>query len=808
MLLPYWCACFAIGIAFGATVSFARVPSGVAVVCALLLAAALAWRRAERVAVGAFLFAVGLLWVCRAAPADNTERGRAAAAAVFGGHVDDDQLAALEGVVLHGPETAAHGTRLVVAIDRVDGRPLSGTVQLSVATGWPDFGPGERVHFSSRLRAARGLRNPGLSDPAIAFRAAGIDALTGVSSAGDIARAAQAPSDGPRRLAFRARRAMRAAIEAEATGEAAAFLRTAVLGERRGVSDEVEAHFRAAGATHVLSVSGLHLAAVAGLFFLCVRALAARIPRLPLLIDPRAVAAVVALPALAFFTLLTGEAVATERSALMIAVGMVAFIVGRSPSGPSAVAAAGLALLVSSPLLLFDVSLQLSFASVIGMVMLARALGPRGRAGHWWTRVGFWLWRFGAATASATAATAPLVAHHFGEIAPASPLGNLALVPLVELVVVPCGLLGAALGSWAQWLGHWPLRVAVLATRAALAIAAAFGAHAPVWLCRMPNTFETVALSAGLLLGAGAAVAPPGRRRLRWAAALVFLVLASGSLVVRDVVRRCDPSLRVTFLDVGQGDAAVIEVPGGRTLVIDGGGTYDGSFDPGQRVVEPFLRRRGVASIDLMALSHPHPDHMGGLQWLVQRFGVRALWTSGDDGKNPAYARLLSAAQARGTPAAPPAPTWFGPLFAEPLGPWLDGRIAAPPGMSVNDASLVLRLDFAGRALLFPGDLEADGESELVGRATAGQTVRADVLKVPHHGSRTSSGDEFLDAVQPSLAVASLGWKNRFRFPSAEVAARYAARHVRWLRTDLAGAVTVTIDRRGAIAVGCERGCP
>jgi competence protein ComEC len=452
-----------------------------------------------------------------------------------------------------------------------------------------------------------------------------------------------------------------------------------------------------------------------------------------------------------------------------------------------------MALLLPSPLLLFDVSLQLSFASVIGMVALARGLGPRGQPRGWRRRLSFWLWRFGAATAAATAATAPLVAHHFGEIAPASPLGNLALVPLVELVVVPCGLLGAALDALAAPLGHWPLQVAVLATRAALGIARAFGAWAPLWLCRMPNAFETAALCGGLMLAAGA-VAAAGQRRWRVGAAAALLAVASGGLIAREIARRFDDRLRVTFLDVGQGDAAVVEAPGGRTLVIDGGGTYDGSFDPGQRVVEPYLRRRGVGAIDLVALSHPHPDHLGGLPWLVQRFPIRALWTSGDDGKNPAYGRLVAAARDHSIALDAPVRTAFGAVAVEPLGPWLDGKIAAPPGMSVNDASLVLRIDFAGRSVLFPGDLEAAGEGELVGQATAGQSVHADVLKVPHHA--------------PSLAVASLGWQNRFHFPAPEVVARYAARRIRWLRTDLAGAVTITVAPGGAIAVACERGCP
>ncbi len=129
-------------------------------------------------------------------------------------------------------------------------------------------------------------------------------------------------------------------------------------------------------------------------------------------------------------------------------------------------------------------------------------------------------------------------------------------------------------------------------------------------------------------------------------------------------------------------------------------------------------------------------------------------------------------------------------------------------GLSVNDASLVLRVAFGGRSVLFPGDLEADGEGELVGRGEAGEPVRADVLKVPHHGSRTSSTPELLEAVHPEWAVMSLGWRNQFHFPAAEVVARYAGISAHVLRTDRDGAITLRVTPLGAISVQCERGCP
>ena len=411
--------------------------------------------------------------------------------------LDGDDPVPLEAEVVRGPEQTTTGGRLIVALSKIGATPATGTLALSVIHGWPDFGPGERVACRARLRSLHGTRNPGLPDPMLGLRAVGIEALAGVATPAAIRRLAEPAGAGPRRAAFLARRALRAAVERAVGGEAGAFLRTAVLGDRRGVSDEVEAGFRAAGATHVLSVSGLHLAAVAAFFFLAVRAGAARVPGLALWVDPRAVAAAAALPGIVFFTLLTGEAVATERSAVMVGIGMAAFLVGRPASAGPAIAAAALVLLAARPLQLVDVSLQLSLASVAGIALFSRRLGPgRGAARSLRGRLLRWLWSFGAATGAATVATGPLVAHWFAEVAPVAALGNLALVPLVELVVVPVGLAGATLGALWSPLGTPLLAVAGWGARAALAIAASFRAHAPLWVCRSPNVLETAALTA------------------------------------------------------------------------------------------------------------------------------------------------------------------------------------------------------------------------------------------------------------------------------------------------------------------------
>jgi competence protein ComEC len=807
--LVRWCVAFVAGAAVGV-----ERPGWLAAIAIALVVAALGLLLVarRRTGVGIFVWlAAGLVVGGRAGAPHPLDPTLVAALA-------SEEPVPIEATVLRGPEETGAGARLVVALTRAAGRPAKGTVTLSVATGWPDFGPGEAIACTARLRELRGTSNPGVPDPTLGLRAAGIDALAGVSDPAAIGRRGGPIAWGPRRAAFLARRALRAAIDRALTGDVAALLRTTVIGDRRGIPPPIEEGFKVAGATHVLSVSGLHLAAVAALLFLGARAAATRVPRLPLHVDPRALAAVLVLPAVVFYALLTGEAIATLRSVVMLAIALGALLVGRPVTPGPTIAAAVIVLVARAPLEIGDVSLQLSIASVAGIALYARGLVPGAaeKAGALPRRLLRWLARLGAATAAATVATAPLVAHHFGEIAPLSPLGNVALVPLVELGVVPFGLAGAIAGALWPPLGVVPLAAAGLAARAALAIAGAFRAAAPLLTCRTPNWLETAALTAagGWAL---AAVIRRGQQRPRDAAralgvAGLAAALAFTSLATRELLRRHTRALTVTFLDVGQGDAAVVEVPGGAVMLIDGGGSREGQFDPGARIVEPFLRARGIARLDVIALSHPHPDHLNGLFRIAERFAVGAFWSSGDDGRNPEYARFRALAATRGiaTPIVAEAP--LGPARIVPLGPFVSDergeRIGPPEGLTVNDASLVLRVSFAGRAVLFPGDLEADGEGELTGRRDVGQRVDADILKVPHHGSRTSSSPELLAAVQPRLAIASLGWRNQFHFPAPEVLARYQAAGTRLLRTDVDGAITLTIAPDGGVAITCARGCP
>jgi competence protein ComEC len=798
VLLPFWVASLAAGAAL--QLLLPRLLSvGFGIVLGALGVALV--RSGRRVLGGASVSAaLGLALIAfERRPLDFAVEVRSA--------IEAGRAVILQGRVRAGPvpSSRAGASRLAVEVERIAGYPTKARLALSIASGRLDALPDDVIETHCALHEPTGLANPGLPDERLAALARGVDLQAGVGKSTDIRLVARGRPWSPRRLAHRLHVALARVFERELGPESAAFAKGVVLGERSAVGTQIEAGFKAAGATHVLSVSGLHLAAVGAACFLLLRRLARLSTWLMLRCDADRVASLTCLPLLWTYTLVTGEAVATWRSLVMVGVALGAIWMRRALSTPHAIALAALFLLIESPLRLLDISFQLSFASVVTLAINGqpRARGERRIL----VRAAARLCQAVSVSAAAALATAPLLAHHFGEIAPAAPIGNLLLVPLVEVGVVPLGLFGGLLGAAHPVLGALPIGLVSLAIRASLAVAALGADLCPLWLVRSPGPWETGALTVAalLLLAARRVLAAPLMVHRMRLTAVAFAAVAGLSLGVQEIARRMSRRVAVTFLDVGQGDAAVILGPRGFVAVIDGGGTYDGSFDPGARVVEPFLRRRGVTSIDLVALSHPHPDHLNGLQRLVGRFPVRRLWTSGDHGDNPEYLRLLAAARAQRSEVPTPRPFEASGLWIRPLAPLVGDVIAPPPGTSVNDASLVLAVSYAGRSILFTGDLELDGEEQLVARFDG--DLSSDVLKVPHHGSRTSSTAEFLAAARPQIAVMSLGRHNRFGFPRPEVVARYAEAKVRVLRTDRDGAVTVEVRENGAFHATCERTC-
>ncbi len=256
----------------------------------------------------------------------------------------------------------------------------------------------------------------------------------------------------------------------------------------------------------------------------------------------------------------------------------------------------------------------------------------------------------------------------------------------------------------------------------------------------------------------------------------------------------------MTLLDVGQGSAALLELPGGRTVLVDGGGFADNSaFDIGAAVVAPFLWRNKIATVDTLILTHPNSDHLNGLIFIAENFNVGALWENGEPWHTPGYQALMRAVAERGIPR---------PRFAElPRESTINGvrlEVLYPPAdflarreterfrRDENNNSLVTRFSFGEVSILLPGDIMRPAEKELV--AMAGDRLKSRVLVAPHHGSRTSSSEEFVSAVAPQAVLISCADRPGSGIPHAQTLERYAASGARIYRTDRNGAIRITTD--------------
>jgi competence protein ComEC len=431
---------------------------------------------------------------------------------------------------------------------------------------------------------------------------------------------------------------------------------------------------------------------------------------------------------------------------------------------------------------------------VASIFIVSRRMATAANAGHAVHRWGHYFWVYVVVNSAAYFGTLPIIASAFHTVQTFAILANLPLVPLAG-VLTQAG--GAALGVLVLWpaLAPWvfaPFTPLLTWTVALVETVAAWPA-AQLYLAS-PSVLMLVGYY-GLL---GSVLCwRPWRWRLPCAGLCALLVLVSVGwqyLVTRT------PQLRVTFLDVGAGDAIFVQVPGNHQLLIDGGGTYDGRFDTGRQIIAPFLWQHYVHRFDLIALTHMHPNHARGLVSILRLFPTQHLLTNGSPVTSDYVRDLLTASQ-----------RWSTRHHTAQEGPrqwqWerLQVTVLAPPDSTAqpptawtprneNDRSLVLRLQYGTVRLLLTGDIEQATERWLLAQ---GLDVRADILKVPHHGSKTSTSLAFVQQVQPRVSIISTGADNPYGHPHPQVLDVLARQGIEIWRTDEHGAITMTSDGTG-----------
>jgi competence protein ComEC len=737
----------------------------------------------------------------------------------LGSHLPEDHLhhfigrgkLQLQGIVAGRPRVTTGRMRFVLEADRLSNaqgdQRIRGKARVTVRGEPPELRRGDRVQVTGYLYDIRNFNNPGGFDyerymalqgirVRMSARAPQMEVLHKADTSGGFLSL--------HRWLDNHRQALGNAIDgalAHHGGRAAAILKALIVGDRSGITPELRDDFNRAGVGHVLAISGLHIGMVAATVFWVAVNIFGWVPGLLQQAWTRRAAALTSMLAVGGYALLAGMSSSTQRAAIMASVFLMTYWIGRRHDWLNAAALAALMIVLFHPPAVFGISFQLSFSAVLailgGMQYFTSGYvnADRSLLLGWGRRVML----FTCVSALAIVGTLPLVMSYFNQVSVVGVVVNMAVVPLVGWVVLPFGLAGALADLVSPGMAYLFWQVAAVGTDAVLSIAA--------WVAGWPHAAVktiTPSLSEILIYYLMVIVFLNWQRLPRRKIVLALLmVLAMVDASYWIYQRHFRQDLRVTVLDVGQGSANLLQLPGGATVLVDGGGFGDNAvFDVGRSIVAPYLWRQKIKTLDLVVLSHPNSDHLNGLIYILEHFDVTAVWSNHEPAATKGYRQLMEVIRAHHIehPAfqrLPRRQMRYGVIF-EILAPevgFLDRR-SRSPWRNENEDSLVLRVSKGEDAFLFCGDIGQRTESVLLEHNGEGG-LKSTMLLVPHHGSRYSSSLAFLKAVAPQQAVVSCGWRNRYRFPHPDVLQRLDELSCEVWRTDLDGAIRLSTRGKG-----------
>jgi len=748
------------------------------------------------------------------------------------------------------PEFARDRVYLSLRVENVRGR-VSLLVTLRDTTEFTSLNLryGTRISLTTTLDRTGNYRNPGVSSLAEFLDRNGYDATGIITSPASIIRLEDTQVFPPLASLYDWRSRLQQQFDARFTTETAGVLDAALLGNRYNLSQDASERFREGGTFHVLVISGLHISFIGAVVFLIVRRLTRR--RLLQFVFPAVIVWA--------YSIAVGADASVVRAALMFTFGGLATILFRRSSSLNALGGAALVLLVRSPKEIFDPSFQLTFLSVLAILVIAwPLLSGLSAIGGWYpTRstpyppacsralktfceVLFWSkskwaqelarsphdyrlfkatlassleryhvqralrYTFGAVVVSASVQLVllPLMIVYFHRLSLASLVLNIvvsillaALVAaaLLALLIAQVSVAIAAplfkLADAINWLMVHSVDPFSDFGWAGFRLPEYSGPGAFVYaIYYLPLLMLVIALSHWRPLGLQAGrrcklhryVLPLSCAQLVLLIVLILHPLSSGRAVA---------ALRVDFLDVGQGDSALVTMPDGTTLLVDAGGnTIDSTRRIGETVVSEYLWWRGLSKIDYVLATHADADHIDGLNDVVKNFGVGAALVARRPTDDPEFAKFsqtLARTNTHSETIEAGDVIHFGDVTVTVLWPPAEGE------KSTNNDSIVLRIQYGERSIMLTGDIEQAAERALI---AAQQPLRADVIKVPHHGSKTSSTEDFVVATKPQVAIISVGRKSRFGHPHKEVVERWQSKGATVLTTGQSGTITTTTD--------------
>ncbi len=690
-----------------------------------------------------------------------------------------DQTSLLEGIVTAEPEVKKGKVKAV--IDLAGG--LQGKIQITLLANHSPFHQGDSIRLTGKIKKPRTYHNPGAFDYARYLSRKGIQATVFINHSSSIEVIHQKKHSFLSRTSHQLKQKIGQSIgDSPASGVLMALL----WGEESALLEEVEEKFRNQGLAHLLVISGMHFAAIAWVLFYSILFLFRIYPPLYLYWPCRKIAALGVMILLTFYFLFCLPSPSLTRGYLAVMLYLAAIILNRSRDLLNILFLAALVILLFDPPALFDLSFQFSFIAVLSLILIFPWL--KNKIGfltknRWFVQR---LLDLILANLALLLGLTPLIIFYFHEFQWSGLFMNLWAIPLVELIIVPLGLLALPLVPWAFPVASLLFKIDLKLIDLVLWILDKADLYlTPPLLVFPPRGWELLVYYL-LLLTFVLALNRSLKRKIITAGLLLLTIDVLGTLHEMSA----SDHFKITQIDVGQGDSLLIEFPGARRILVDGGGSR--YFDLGENVLIPFLLHKRIPSLEAVCVTHADTDHYLGLITLLEKFPVKELWWNGVLDNSPDYLRLFEIAAARGIKMRE-----LDKGINRPMGNSITVSVLFPgkeekEGPKDNNRSIILKIKSPHFSALLTGDLEEFGEKRLL-KAYQQHDLDVDYLKVGHHGSRTSSSIAFLSATTPKIATIGVGYKNRFRHPHPSVVERLEDFKIPFYRTDHDGAIELTI---------------
>ena len=712
----------------------------------------------------------------------------------------------IEGTVLNPSKQNRNNTKVEIIAEQLfmnkQIKKIREKLLVTVYNNEKIFSPGEKIRFPAKIKSIQNFKNHGRYNYELAMRLRGFFYSASVSDGRLVVPMGKGNADIHLLLLEAIRKPIRNLLNDTLSQNNQAIYRALILGERQGIDNKIREPFLITGLGHILAVSGLHIGLIAWLTFTFSHGLLSCSYYLTLKIDIRKTAAIITCIPVIAYTFLSGFQLSSQRAMIMALVYLCSIILQREKEVWSTLAFAAFLVLALDPNALFSISFQLSFLAVIGILWLAPVFYewfPKTAAPE---KRDFFLYRFYMYVAGLFAITMsviifllPISSFYFHRIPLISIISNLTTVPLLGIWVLPLGFLSAIAVHISPALAEIVLQTGSFGLSIMLYIIDFWAQfHWSDILVITPNMLEIILYYNLLLCIYFLKKWPHAKSGL-----ILVLILISIDASYWIYQTQFNPRLRINYFDVGQGNSALIRFPGGQRMLIDGGGFSSDTFDVGRMVIAPSLLSLKIRRIDYLVLSHPQSDHMNGLRYIASKFNPKEFWFNGDLVGTPSFIELMEIINSNKIKIVSPRDLSKGYVISG-----VEVNILHPiherqhtgttnENNNLNNNSLVIKLTYEGKSLLFPGDLEISGEKQIV--AKAGSVLKSNILLVPHHGSRTSCSKIFLKTVKPEIGIISSGKNNYFRFPHEDTVRRLEEAGCRIIRIDQLGEVRLTLKK-------------